>query len=196
MLLRASPHEPPPARAQRHRPAARASPVRRVRAVAAPPQLDATTGAARFGPGGAVHIDEGIIARYASFVDGARPPPVLSTPPRPPPPTPMPLSTLAPRPAAVSTTPRTTNPRAPSTPGTKRPTTAPSPPASPQTLHRPVPGRSPIDDQDERESNADDNDGDDVFDGAGPQGQRDRVAVCVLALVLALVVGRWRSART
>nr|UMO78663.1 hypothetical protein [Pandoravirus belohorizontensis] len=193
MLLRAAQHEPPPPRAQRHRPAGRTSPVRRVRAVAAPPQLDAATGAARFGPGGAVHIDEGIIARYASFVDGARPPPALSVPSRPrPPPTPMPpLSTLAPRPAAVSTTSRIANPRAPSAPGARRPIAASSPPASPQTLHRPAPGRSPIDDQDERES-----DGDDVFNGAGPEGQGDRVAVCALALVLALVVGHWRRARS
>lgn len=205
MLLRVPQHEAPPPRAQRHRPAGRASPVRRVRAVAAPPQLDATTGAARFGPGGAVHIDEGIIARYASFVDGARPPvttrasaasPALSTPSRPPPAPRPPLSTLAPRPAAVSNTPRTPDSRAPPTPGAlgaRRPAAVPSPPASPQTLHRPAPGRSPIDDQDERESDGDDDD--DVFDGAGPQGQGDRVAVCALALVLALVVGHWRRIR-
>nr|UDO47498.1 hypothetical protein [Pandoravirus massiliensis] len=59
MLLRAA-HEKAPA--------PRLAPPRRVSAVA-PPATQAEAPRARFGPDGTVHIDDSLMARYASFVD-------------------------------------------------------------------------------------------------------------------------------
>ncbi|AVK74918.1 hypothetical protein pqer_cds_496 [Pandoravirus quercus] len=215
MLLRTTP--PQVHDDSRRRPAGRASPARRVRAVAAPPQLDATTGAARFGPGGTVHIDDGIIARYASFVDRARPAPSPShtvtasplpagptprpspTPSTPPPPT----TTPAPRaPAAIGVRRGGVDRKAslaPGTPEARRLPASPSPPSSPPLLAPPrrhIVGRSPIDDDDAENENddGDDDEGDLVY-AAGPEEPADRVAACALALVAALVVGHWRRAR-
>ncbi|AGO84307.1 hypothetical protein psal_cds_505 [Pandoravirus salinus] len=203
MLLRAAQAQAQ-ARAEPRRSARRASPTRRVRAVAAPPQLEGAARAARFGPGGTVHIDDGTIARYASFVDGSLSaasllPDRTATAPR----EPLPPSTPAPRtPAAVAVRrgvdQRTSLP--PGTPRTGRPPAAPSPPTSPPLLAPPrrhIVGRSPIDDHDgDVDDRDDDQDDGDIDDVVRPEELADRVAACVLALVTALVVGQWKRARS
>ncbi|AJF97844.1 hypothetical protein TW95_gp1110 [Pandoravirus inopinatum] len=213
MLLRTT--QPQVRDASRRRPAGRAPPARRVRAVAAPPQLDGTTGAAHFGPGGTVHIDDGIIARYASFVDRARPAaslnhpvgasplPAVSTPrPSPSPMLPPPTTTPAPRAPTTIGIRRGVDEKAslaPGAPEVRRPLAAPSPPTSPPLLAPPrrhIVGRSPIDGDDVEDENDDDDDSEDDFAyAARPEEPVDRVAVCALALVAALVIGHWRRAR-
>lgn len=128
MLLRAShekaPHAPRPAL------------PRRVSAVAAPP-APSETPRARFGPDGTVHIDDGLMARYASFVDQAAAtttrPVTSDSVSRPPPPSPHAIRTTMapPRPLAV---PSPLHQRAPqvTTPLARpAPLGAPSPLASP-----------------------------------------------------------------